>query len=248
MLDLKTIWRGKIPLEDVVWNFSSEREYFLSEELEKQREEIWTRTVATYPETYDGKILILDEFLQTNHQMVFDLGFIKFSRVLTLDKVKQRPPKYGTLGMQAIIFSPCWTNILAGKRSENLQYCPLFHTTPGGILEASDTEGSFESACMREINEEVEIELESKKYLVGLLTELHGSVGTVALISGTASGNPKLNEAIPGNEEWIDNKLSWYPLDNLEDVKFENSLEGLLFVKKEREMFDKTGNSIFWNI
>ncbi len=198
------------------------------------------------PPNIDGKILILDDFQYTNGPMVFDLGFMRFSRIITLDEVKQRPPMYGSLGMQAIIFSPCKTHVLAGLRSENSSYCPLFHTVPGGILETSDTEGSFESACMREINEEVEVMLETEKHLVGLLSEVHGSVGVVALISRTVSGTPKLNERIQGNEEWTECELSWYPVDKLEDVKLDNSLEGLLFVKREREIFDRTGNSIFW--
>jgi hypothetical protein len=247
MPDLKIIWSGKIPLEDVVWKLSSEKEYFLSTELEKQRNKIWKKIVNKYPETYDGMVIILDDFHYTSEQMVFDLGFMRFSRILTLNEVKQRPSGYGSLGMQAIIFSPDKTNVLAGLRAEDSSYCPLFHAVPGGILETSDVEGSFESACMREIDEEVAVALEAEKHLVGLLSELHGSVGVVALISGTVSKTPKPNEHVYGNEEWAERRLSWYSGEELERIKFENSLEGLLFVKNDRERFEKTGNSIFWN-
>ena len=244
--DLEIFWKGKIPLENVKWNFFSEREHFLSDELEIRREEIWKNEIANYPETYDGDILILEDFHLIDDQMVFNLGFIKFSRVLTLDKVKQRPPGYGTLGMQAIIFSPCETNVLAGIRSDTLPYCPLFHTVPGGILEVFDTKGNFESACMRELNEEVEINLEPEKFLSAIIQEYHGSVGAAAIITTSVSDNPKMDEKIKGNEEWKDGLLSWYPVDHLEDVKFENSLEGLLFLKSEREIFTRTGSSGFW--
>ena len=246
MPDLQVFWKGKIPLDDVIWNFAPEREVFLSNDLEKQRENIWNEEVSTYPETYDGDILVLEDYNLIDGQMIFDLGFIKFSRVLTLAKVKQRPPGYGTLGMQAIIFSSCSTHVLAGKRTENTSYCPLFHTVPGGILEVSDTKRDFESACMRELHEEVDINLKPEKYLTGIIQEYHGSVGVAAIISTSASDNPKMNEKINGNEEWKGRELSWYPVDHLDDVTLENSLEGLLFLKKEREIFTQTGSSVFW--
>lgn len=229
MPDLKILWKGSIPLEDVIWNFNPEREFFLTNDLEKQREEIWNEEVSAYPETYDGDILVLEDYNLIDEQMVFDLGFIKFSRVLTLAKVNQRPPGYGTLGMQSIIFSACSTYVLAGKRTENTSYCPLFHTVPGGILEVSDTKGNFEAACIRELHEEVDINLKSEKYLTAILQEHHGSVGVAAVIATSASDNPEVNEKISGNEEWIDRELSWYSVDQLDDVILDNSLEVIFF-------------------
>ena len=244
--ELKIFWEGKIPIQNVKWKFAPEREIFLSDSLEVQREDIWNAELSTYPETYDGDVLVLEDFSQGKEQMVFELGFIKFSRVLTLAKVKQRPPGYGTLGMQSIIFSQDGEYVLAGKRTENTSYCPLFHTVPGGILEVIDTKGDFESACMRELNEEVDINLKQEKYLTALIQEYHGSVGIVAAIMGMTSGNLEATEKVSGNEEWKDRTLTWYPVDHLDDVKFMNSLEGLLFLKKERANFIETGNSIFW--
>ncbi|MFW9844391.1 MAG: hypothetical protein ACFFEV_07435, partial [Candidatus Thorarchaeota archaeon] len=60
------------------------------------------------------------------------------------------------------------------------------------------------------------------------------------------SDNPKLTEKVAGNEEWKNHELSWYSVDHLDDVKFENSLESLLFLKKERDIFTQTGSSVFW--
>jgi ADP-ribose pyrophosphatase YjhB (NUDIX family) len=55
--------------------------------------------------------------------------------------------------MQMIVLSPDRKSILYGQRAANLLYCPLFHSVPGGILEARDTKGSFEDAVLREFRE-----------------------------------------------------------------------------------------------
>ena len=58
--------------------------------------------------------------------------------------------------------------------------------------------------------------------------------------------NPKLDERVVGNDEWKDHELSWNSVDHLDEVKLENTLEGFIFLKEERESFTKTGKSIFW--
>ncbi len=244
--DLKVFWKGRVPLSKVEWNFSSNNEHFLPENLEAKKENVWAEMVAKFPEVYDGDILILEDFRITNDKMVFDLGLMKFSRVLTLEKEKQSPSGYGTLGMQAIVFSHDGQNVLAGSREESHTYCPTFHAVPGGILEVIDTKGSFESACMREFNEEVNLLLQHDKYLVGIIQEFHGTVGVVALIATTPLEQVDPEKDVSGNNEWNHHKLSWYPVDQLENVTFENSLEGLLFLKNERNQFITTGRSVLW--
>jgi len=243
---LKVLWKGRIPISNVDWNFNPSNEHFLPERLETTREKVWAEMINKYPETYDGDILILEKFRDTDDKMVFDLGFTKFSRVLTLERVKQRPSGHGTLGMQAIVFSHDRNNVLAGRRAESLPYCPSFHAIPGGILEVVDTKGSFESACMREFNEEVNLPLQHEKFLVGILQELHGTVGAVALITALSLDKMDLEKEVSGNDEWNHHNLSWYHVDKLDNVTFENSLEGLLFLKKERNLFIQTGSSVLW--
>ena len=136
-------------MSKVEWNLNPNNERLLSDDLETQREHVWTEMITKFPETYDGDVLILDDFQVIDDKIIFNLGFMKFSRILTLEKLKQRPPGYGSLGMQAIILSHDGYSVLAGKRAESLPYCPSFYAVPGGILEVIDTKGSFESACMR---------------------------------------------------------------------------------------------------
>lgn len=215
--------------------------------MEEHREEIWNNTLIKYPETYDGKVLILDRFESMKDIMMFELSFIRFSRTLTLVKTGQHAPGLGVLGFQAIIFSPDMNHVLAGIRTRESQYCPLFHSTPGGILEVEDTVGDFENACMREIEEEVDVTLENKKHLVAMMSKLHGTVDVVAVISGVVSNSPNIHENVVGNEEWKDSELSWYNVDRLDNCTPDNSLQGLLFVKEERIKFRNTRSSVLWS-
>ena len=246
MHELKTLWRGKIPLRDVKWTFSSDRERVLTKKLEAYRKTVWIETLDKYPDTYDGKVLILDDVHLIDSYIEFRLSFMRFSRVLTLAKSSQPAPGYGTLGFQAIIFSLEKKHILAGIRSERSQYCPLFHSVPGGILETDDLEGGFESACMREIEEETDVRLAPEKYLVAMMSELHGTVGVVALISGLVAGRYDTKERMCGNDEWVNQELFWYNVDELNDCQPDNSLEGLLFAKQERTKFMNTNASVLW--
>ena len=214
--------------------------------MEDRREEIWLEILGRYPETYDGKVLILDDFRLIENIANFRLSFMRFSRVQTLVRMKQKAPGYGVLGFQAIIFSKKKDHVLAGVRSENSQYCPLFHTVPGGILEIKDAEGSFEDACMREVNEEINVDLVLEKHLVALMSELHGTVGVVAIISGQVSNEVEINDHLEGNDEWLNSEVSWYDVDSLSHILPENSLQGLLFVKEERNRYTRTKESVLW--
>jgi ADP-ribose pyrophosphatase YjhB (NUDIX family) len=245
--DLKTLWKGIVPIREVRWTYSSDCEHVLSRELEAHKNKIWTDTLNKYPDTYDGKILILDNFQINEGVVEFMLSFMRFSRILVLVKTGQPAPGYGTLGFQSIIFSLDKKHVLAGTRSERSQYCPLFHSVPGGMLETRDLEGDFESACMREIEEETDVKLAPEKYLVALVSELHGTVGVVAVISALVSQNYDIKERVSGNKEWKNQELSWYSVDRLNNCLQENSLEGLLFVKQERSAFRKTNSSALWS-
>ena len=239
-------WRGRIPVQNVEWKFSGDREQFLSEDLEKEREEIWKNTVQSYPDTYDGKVLTLDDFRFEENSISMNLGYTRFSRVLTLDKVKASPQGYGSLGVQAALFSSDRKYLLLGQRSTEMMYCPLYYGIPGGIFEITDTDSGFESACLREVTEEVEIEINPEVELVALLPELHGTVGVAAIIAGTVSDTANVRKHVSGNEEWVDRKLSWHSVDALQEFVPDNSLEGLILVKHERDRFKETGESIFW--
>jgi ADP-ribose pyrophosphatase YjhB (NUDIX family) len=243
--DLKFLWRGKIPTNDVNWTFL-EQELILPKELESIKDEIWLETTRNHPEIYNGRVLTLDKFQTNNETMQFSLSFMRFSSTLTLARIKRHPPCLGSLGFQAIIFSRDKMHVLAGTRCEETHYCPLFYSVPGGILETLDTAGDFDSACLREISEETSVNLMPSRNIVALVPELHGTAGAVAIISGVAKGSYDISEKMPGNNEWLNQELRWYNVDELERFSSDNSLEGLLFVKSERSSFLRVSSSVLW--
>ena len=63
MPDLVVHWQGRIPLEDVRWEMIPDSEMTLSPDLEARREALWKKTLDDYPDSYDGELLFLSEFL-----------------------------------------------------------------------------------------------------------------------------------------------------------------------------------------
>ncbi len=246
MSKLNVFWRGRIPLEQVSWTLDPDSNLILTPELEAERDNIWTRTLKKHPNSYDGNLVVLLDYRISRNSIIFQLGSISFSRILTLEQAGIGPSTYGSLGFQSVLLSPDRKFVVIGERAKDSLYCPLFHAIPGGMLEVSDTIGSFEQACMREIREEADIELEREKYLVALINELHGSVGIVAMIEAVARNPINYDDFIPGNEEWTDTRLQWVSVENLNQFTSDNSLEGPLFLRNEWQTYKTTGQSDIW--
>lgn len=248
MREFKLHWRGRIPLANVTWNLSIDKELRLPDHLEIRREEIWKEILEEHPSAYDGSLLVLSDYTIKNSKAHLKLSYIAFSRILTLVNTGHGLDDCGTLGFQSVIFSPNREHFIFGQRSEDSMYCPLFYALPGGMLEVKDTKGSVEQACLREINEEVNISLAKEMFLVGIMDELQGNVGTAIIIEGVTNGEPITESTIYGNEEWIDHMLEWRSPNNLEGISEENSLEGLVFVKEEWERHKVSSDSVLWDI
>lgn len=246
MNKLEVFWRGRIPLEKVTWHLNPDSILVLSSELEGERDKVWTSTLREYPNSYDGNLVVLLDYQISESSAHFQLGSITFSRILTLEKAGIRPDAYGSLGFQSIIFSPNREFVVVGERAKESLYCPLYHAIPGGILEISDTKGSFEQACMREIEEETDIELEEEKHLVAIIGEVHGSVGIIAMIEAVAKNPIDYDAPILGNEEWTDRQLHWVHVDELDQFTVDTSLEGPIFLKNEWNLHRNTGKSELW--
>ncbi|MFW9980238.1 MAG: NUDIX hydrolase [Candidatus Thorarchaeota archaeon] len=238
-------WTGQIRCKDVRWILKDE-EYLLDDALEKLRKDVWEDIQRNHPDTYDGHLLTLSGFENTKNSMTLRMNTIRFSRILTLEKVGKRLKPYGTIGMQLIVLTPDKQHILIGQRSKNSMYCPLFFSVPGGMLEVTDASDSFEDACLREFHEEVKLDIKEGLDLVGITSEIHGSVGVVFLILGTAKELSDLSSAVQGNEEWEDRRLEWHSIQQMERMTRENSLEGVVFAKDDRKKKERGGPSVLW--
>ncbi len=224
-------WRGSIQWEQIDWILDS-KEVILDDALEEQRGAIWNNVMRDHPATYDGNLLALQDYDIASDSMTLYMKSIKFSRILTLERLGVHLKPYGTIGMQLIVHSPDRNQFLIGQRNRDSMYCPLFYSVPGGILEVEDTKGSFKDACLREFNEEVELEISDNLKLIGITSEIHGTVGCVFLLIGVSVSQPGVGEFVRGNDEWEDNSLQWHPINNLEGFTVSNCLEAPIFLKK----------------
>ena len=230
MKSLDYVWIGRISLSDVRWNFSPGREVSLSDPLEAMRDKIWDETLQKHPDSYDGKVLTLHDMRFESDSLTLDVGFIRFSRLITLARINMGMDVYGSVGFQSIILNSERTHFLLGRRNEDNMYCPDYYAIPGGMLEVSDTSGSFMKACLREIEEEALIPLADEIVLLSIFNELHGTVGIIFLIECTATEIDDVTQEVQGNDEWNGRKLWWQDINDLEHIKSENDVIWLSLV------------------
>lgn len=229
-------WKGRMATEEIEFEHAHEQ-ILLSDRLEKMREDIWRKTVQKYPDVYDGDILVLDAIATEKQKLMLHTKEIKFSRVLVLEKVGKGLGQYGTMGLQVAVFSNNRQYLLYGERSHTEMYCPGLYSLPGGMLEVKDAKQSFDSACMRELKEEVSIEVRGERHLIGIVKDLHSSVGITLIVEGVARKKPQAGEQVHGNEEWREKMLMWHDIDSLASLGESEVLSGLLFLKEEIPKF-----------
>jgi hypothetical protein len=245
-MDWKLFWEGRLNTNKVGWKLHSGSAFLLSEELEAKRDEIWNDTKQNFPGVYDGKLLLLDGYTVGENDVQLNLREIQFSQVLTIEKTGNKLEPFGTVGVQMLILSPDGRFLLYGKRAKDLLHCPLFLAPPGGMFSGSDIKYPFTKASMREINEEVQLELQDEKYLVGICADLYTQVGTILVLLAYSKQTPDISQSVPGNEEWDGHQLHWHSVETLENLEYTNLLEGLVFAKKDWKKQLVTGTSIIW--
>ena len=243
---LAVYWQGQIKTENVNWQLTSDSEVTLSDELEQRREKLWQEIIVRYPKAYDGMLLRLNSFSESNVHLELQMGCIRFSRVQTLLEANIRLEPYGVLGVQAIILSPDKRYLLYGERTKDHMHCPQFLGSPGGMLGIKDVENPFWKACMREITEEAQITLQEEKLLIAIIADLYTPVGTVLLLFAIAEEQPDVTKPVPGNDEWTNHELHWHPVETLSALDNSKILEGLVFAKKDWQQFNTTGKSVIW--
>jgi ADP-ribose pyrophosphatase YjhB (NUDIX family) len=114
------------------------------------------------------------------------------------------------------------------------------------MLEAEDAKGSVEAACVRELNEEVHLEVAPEKYLLAVVSNVKGVSGANLLIEVTSSSGVNPKEWMSGNEEWVDSLLRWLPVEDLKNLDTKHALEGLLFAAEQWHKHLTSGDSVLW--
>ncbi len=217
-----------MPCKSVQWMLEEEQ-IILTDSFEDRREEIWKFVLSQHPDSYDGNLLVLKAFNIDS----LNMNIIKYSRIVTLERHGEHLRPYGTIGMQITVFSPDRKYILVGQRARSVMYCPRYFSAPGGMLEVLNAEGSSEEACLREFNEEVELNILDDMILHAITSEINGTAGVVFILTGTAKSVQDIEMLVKGNEEWEGNHLKWYSVQDLETFTYSNSLESILFAKEE---------------
>ncbi len=138
---------------------------------------------------------------------------------------------------------------LITRRSMSKKRFPGFWTVPGGHLEPEDYLSSsketehywynvLEKALVREIREEVGIEIENIRYVTSLATTHKDGVPSLVIscLADYVSGEVKLQEDETDKSEWV----------NLDEAKNYNLLDGIYDELVMAENFLKTGKMGDW--
>jgi len=234
--DLKAIWEGELPLDQIMWRNMSFKEFQLSNKHESEIKVNWDKHVKDYPSDYDGKLLFLENFQFEDNYIYLDISFVKFSTIIFMVKNKIPVKKgIGMLGTQCLIFSPNKEFILVGERSLSQNYYPGALVNVGGMLELDDLKKTPKEALMREVYEEIHIPLESDALLKAILVgwnKISVTFLTSSSISTCYSFNPD-EETIPADKHEFESNLHWLSIQDLKKLPPDQLLDGLIYYRSK---------------
>jgi 8-oxo-dGTP pyrophosphatase MutT (NUDIX family) len=230
------LWSGKLPISDVIWTFLSDKKFEFSCKFLNEKNDHWNRYLQQFPRLYDGDLLFLDNFSVKEGRMVLTTRSMKFSTLTYLERNRIKlTESLGSLGFQLFIRDPTGENFLLGKRAQSSEYKPGHYTIPGGMFEVDDSVDSVTNACLREINEELNLNLDPNTiYLTAILREL-SDLGVVLLLE--CSLNKKIHshlleqKELVANEEWEGCNVYWFPFASINELDHKLLMEGLVYHK-----------------
>jgi len=233
--DFKCLWEGNLSLKQIKWGKKLDLEYTLSEFQKPLIEKHWKHHLEKFPEDYDGKLLYLFNYHFRGNKLILDLGYIRFSTVIFMVSNGIKVDSgIGMLGMQSLIFSPKNRYILVGERLPHVSYYPGYTTIPGGMLEINDLKLNPEKAFVREINEEVKLELDNEAFLISILNGWNGVSVTFVLKTKVKEDYPfDPKESIFAEKEEWQNKLNWISLEQIKKYDKTKLLDGLIYFQSK---------------
>ena len=235
MVATKIFWSGFCHLNHVCFANALISE-FQAKDISDSIEKIWNEFTTLYPESYDGKLLMLNSFeleeqLDGEQQcyLFFALSFIRYSTLIGFQKLQKPLQLYGVIGTQVAVFDETEKYILVGKRKLNQYYSPGLLTLPGGMLELGDVYNP-KSSLLRELNEEIEINIKNP-VIISLLSD-HTNYSVIILIKATVNQPFDRNEIFREKENEFDkHELFWLERKMLGKLDTDELMEGLTYFK-----------------
>ncbi|MFW9855704.1 MAG: NUDIX domain-containing protein [Candidatus Thorarchaeota archaeon] len=237
MNSAKVFWEQKITLSDVSWEHDPQYRFNFSSKVLRLSKLHWKELSRQYSALYDGRILVLQNISESSGVLTLTTSWIEFSLLAYHNRNELSiPGTHGVLGCKVLITNPKETHFLAGVRSQKSEHKPGFLMLPGGLFEISDINGTLQEACLRELREELEIQVQED--LMDLIAIIRGEKGNAAILMiHTKCGilgdgeAPDVSIPVAGNEEWQDNILRWIPLEQIPYLDSTNLMEGLKYLK-----------------
>ncbi|MFX0206380.1 MAG: NUDIX hydrolase, partial [Candidatus Hodarchaeota archaeon] len=135
----------------------------------------------------------------------------------------------------AIITDPKHKYLLIGERAHKSDYRPGYQAIPGGIYEKGDSESSLLKACLRELKEEVTIDVNQHSfYLIAMVREASG-LGICLLVEVETTSPDSPLKKIQGKEEWERNILEWIKFSQIREIRHDKISERLYFLRSKLE-------------
>lgn len=235
MVETKAFWTGSCNLGDVCFHNAMIPTYE-EKHLQNQINSIWDDFKKMYPESYNGTLVNLEaieheeELENQQCHLFFKISYMNYATLIGLMKLEMPIQHYGALGTQVAIFDESEQYILVGRRKLDQFYAPGLLTVPGGVLEKEDV---FNPSVLllRELQEEVPIKVKEPK-IIALLAE-HTNYSTIIFIKAILD-QPFTKDAIltETENEFHKHKLFWMKKETLKDLKSEDLMEGLTYIKE----------------
>ncbi|MFW9779069.1 MAG: NUDIX hydrolase [Candidatus Heimdallarchaeota archaeon] len=237
MNSARVFWEQKITLSDVSWEHDPHYRFNFSSKILRLSKLHWKALSRQYPALYDGKILVLQNFSDKSGILKLTTSWIEFSLLVYHNYNKLSiPGTLGVLGCKVLITNPKETHFLLGVRSQKSEYKPGFVTLPGGLFEISDITNTVQEACLRELREELEIQVQED--VMDLIAIIRGEKGNSAILMIYTTcrtlgngGVPDVSIPVVGNEEFQDNLLRWTSFEQIPYLESPNLMEGLQYLK-----------------
>lgn len=234
MVETKAFWTGSCSLGHVCFHNAMIPTYE-EKHLQNQINSIWEDYKREYPESYNGTLVNLEaieheeELENRQCHLFFRISYMNYATLIGLMKLEMPIQHYGALGTQIAIFDKSEQYILVGRRKLDQFYAPGLLTVPGGVLEKEDVFNP-KVLLLRELQEEVPIKVKEPK-VIALLAE-HTNYSTIIFMKAIIDQSFSKDEIFTETEnEFHKHELYWLKTDILKEMRSEELMEGLTFIK-----------------